>query len=90
MTHKIVDDSSPDIKSDPATAYVLVTPGSTALADGPCRAVNAETAGRVNLKQPDGTVRENYPLVAGYNPICASVIDEPTAGTAATGIWALY
>lgn len=73
-----------------AEIYVPVTLGSTALANGTCRAVVAEVAGRVNLTQDDGTVRENYPLVSGVNPVRAKVINAPTAGTAATGVWALY
>lgn len=74
----------------PATVYVPITPGSSNLASGACKAIVAEVAGRVNLKQPDGTIRANYPLQAGLNAIGALVIDAPTSGTAATGIWALY
>lgn len=68
---------------------VSITPGSSALANGECRAIVAETAGRVNITQ-GGVVRANFPLVAGYNPVRATVIDAPSAGTAATGVWALY
>lgn len=74
----------------PATSYVPVTLGSANLPGGACRAMVAETAGRVNLKQPDGTARANFPLVAGLNPIGALMIDAPTSGTAATGVWAIY
>lgn len=70
--------------------YVPITPGAGNLAGGACRAIVAEVAGRVNLKQPDGNARSNFPLVAGVNPIGALMIDAPTSGTAATGIWALY
>ena len=70
--------------------YVPVTLGSNALADGVCRAILATTAGVANITQPDGTVRANYPLQEGYNPIRAIVIIAPSAGTAATGVWALY
>lgn len=73
-----------------AQFYVPITLGATVLADGICRGINAEVAGRVNLTQADGVVRENYPLTAGYNPVSAKVINAPTAGTAATGVWALY
>ncbi len=76
--------------SDPVDIYVPVTLGSGNLPDGACNAINAETAGRVNLKQPNGTARANYPLTAGYNPIGALMIDAPSSGTAATGVWALY
>ena len=73
-----------------AEAYVPITLGPDNLADGVCRAINAETAGRVNLTQEDGTVRVNYPLIAGYNVVRAKVINSPSSGTAATGVWALY
>lgn len=76
--------------ADPSVSYVPVTLGSSALVNGACRAINAEVAGRVKLTQPDGTVRDNFPLIAGYNPIGASVIDTPGSGTAATGVWAIY
>ncbi len=79
-----------DKKASPADVYVPVTLGSGNLAGGACRFIVAETAGRVNLKQPDGTARANYPLVAGINPIGALMIDAPTSGTAATGVWAHY
>lgn len=75
---------------EPASAYVPITFGSGNLTGGACRAIIAETAGRVKLKQPDGTTRDNFPLFAGLNPIGALMIDAPTAGTAATGIWAIY
>lgn len=73
-----------------AEHYVPVTLGSSTLSHGACRAIVAETAGRVNLTQENGVARTNYPLIAGYNPIRATVIDNPTSGTAATGVWALY
>lgn len=74
-----------------ATVYVPITFASTNLTGGACRAIVAETAGRVKLKQPDGTtVRDNFPLFAGLNPIGALMIDAPSAGTPASGIWAIY
>jgi hypothetical protein len=73
----------------PVSVYVPVTLGSTTIT-GTCRAILAETAGRVNLTQPDGTARTNVPLTAGVNPIKANAITSPTSGTAATGVWALY
>jgi hypothetical protein len=76
--------------SGPSNVYVSIAFASTNLTGGACKAIVAEVAGRVNLKQPDGTPRANYPLVAGLNPIGALMIDAPTSGTAATGIWALY
>lgn len=74
----------------PAPVYVPIALGSSNLTNGACTAIVAEVAGRVNLKQPDGTARANYPLQAGLNPIEALVIDAPTSGSAANGVWALY
>jgi hypothetical protein len=67
-----------------------VTLGSTALANGECKAILAEVGGAVDLTFVDGRVAVNFPLQVGYNYIRATIIDEPTAGTAATGVWALY
>lgn len=75
--------------NEPSSVYEPVSFASTNLAGGACRAIVAETAGRVNLKQPDGTARANYPLFAGLNPIGALMIDAPSSGTPATGIWAI-
>lgn len=70
--------------------YVPVTLGATALANGACRAILATAGGTVNLTQPDGTVRADFPLQTGYNAVRATVINTPSSGTAATGVWALY
>jgi hypothetical protein len=72
-----------DTKS--AVKFIPVTKG-TALV-GPCRALNVGTAGTANLTELDGTQRDNYPLVAGYNPI---QVREVRAGGTAENIWALY
>jgi hypothetical protein len=83
--------NSGDASSAPLDDIVPVTLASTVLPNGVCRCIVAETAGRVNLTMQDGTtVRPNVPLVAGYNPIVAWAIAAPTAGTAATGIFAGY
>lgn len=69
---------------------VSVTLGSSELANGECKAILAGTAGTVNLTFANGYTATDYPLQAGYNPIRATVINTPTSGTAATGVWALY
>jgi hypothetical protein len=73
-----------------ALIYAPVALSSSNLAGGACKRIVAEVAGRVKLKQPDGTVRDNYPLVAGENRISALMIDAPTSGDAASGVWAHY
>lgn len=70
-----------------ATKYVPVTKANEDLPDGVCRGLLAGTAGTVNLQQPDGTVRENFPLQQGYNPIFAKQV---RTGGSASDIWALY
>lgn len=83
--------NSGDASSAPLDDVVPVTLATTALLNGTCRCIIAETAGRVNLTMKDGsTVRENVPLVAGYNPIVAWAIAAPTSGTPATGLFAGY
>lgn len=80
-----------DASSAPLDDYVPVTLAPTALPGGSCRAIVAETAGRVNLTLQDGvTVRANFPLQVGYNPVVAWAIDAPTSGTPATGLFAGY
>lgn len=77
-------------ETKPASIYVPVTLNGNAFADGTCRALLVETAGRANLTQSNGTIRENVPLVVGYNPIKCKAANTPTSGDAATGVWALY
>lgn len=69
---------------------VSVTLGSSELANGECKAILANAAGTANLTFANGMTAVDYPLQAGYNPIRATVINTPTSGTAATGVWALY
>lgn len=71
----------------PAFRYVPVTKADTDLPDGTCRSMNVGVAGTANLMQDDGTIRTNYPLQQGYNPIGAKQVR--TGGTA-SDIWALY
>ncbi len=73
-----------------ALYYVPITPGSGDLADGLCKAIHANEAGNVNITQTDGTVRADFPLVAGLNCVRAKVINTPTTGSAPSSVWALY
>lgn len=66
---------------DPVTKADADLPGSIT------RGLLVGTAGTANLMQPDGTVRANVPLQAGYNPL--QVKQVRTGGTA-SDIWALY
>lgn len=71
-----------------ADEYLLVTKNDTTdLPNGVCIAIWVETAGTLNLHQPDGTLRENFPVAVGLNPIQARRV--LTGGTS-DGIWALY
>lgn len=73
--------------SSPATKYVPVTPGAEDLPDGVCRGLLVGSAGTCNLTEPDGTDRDDVPLIAGYNPLAALKV---RAGGTADDIWALY
>lgn len=74
---------NPAFTGAPLTRYMPVTKSDEDRFP-PCRAIICVTAGTANLVQPNGTIRENYPLFAGYNPI--SVIGVLTGGNA-DGIW---
>jgi hypothetical protein len=76
---------SPTLET-PADAFVKVTKANSNLS-GITKALLVGTAGAANLMQADGTVRENVPLVRGYNPL--RVLQVRTGGTA-DDIWALY
>lgn len=75
--------------ADPSTApgvvYVPVTKADTDMA-APARALVCGTAGTVNLMQIDGTIRADFPLQQGYNPIACRQVR--TGGTA-DDIWAI-
>lgn len=73
--------------SDPAVHYVAATLG-TAFAV-PARVLLVETEGRLNVTRVDGTVVENVPVQAGYNPLVCTMVAAPTVGTAAAGVFAL-
>lgn len=73
-----------------ADRAVSVTLGSSALANGVCKAILANAGGTVNLTFEDGTTATDFPLQTGYNPVRAKIINTPSSGTAATGVWALY
>lgn len=74
-------------KTQPGRKYVQVTKANADLPDGPCRALLAGTAGTVNLMELDGTVRTDFPLQAGYNPI---VVKQVRTGGDADDLWAIY
>lgn len=73
-----------------ADCAVSVTLGSGTLANGECKAIWANTAGTANLTFANGQTATSFPLKEGLNPIRATIINTPSSGTAATGVWALY
>lgn len=77
-------------KTAPSSVYVPVTPGSGALTNGLCRAILCSADGALNLTDASGTVRTNVPVQKGYNPLRASVINNPSSGSAPTTVVALY
>ena len=74
----------------PSDYYVGVTPGATALSDGLCRAILCSEDGALNLTDKSGNVRANVPVQKGYNPLRASVINNPSSGSAPGVVYALY
>jgi hypothetical protein len=77
-----------DASTSPGDKYAPVTKSdSVDLPDGPCRTLLVDADGTANLVEKDGTVRANYPLQKGYNPI---VVKRVNTGGTATGIWAIY
>ena len=79
--------SSGDASTAPLDDYVPVTPGASALADGPCRAILVTVAGTINLTTIAGVDRDGVPCSVGVNPYMATKI---RAGGTATGIFAGY
>lgn len=77
-------------KSEPSDVYVAVDPSGTALSLGPCRAILCSEDGALNLTDSTGSVRTNVPVQKGYNPLGASVINDPSAGSAPGTVYALY
>lgn len=71
----------------PAIEYIPVTKADADLPGGVTRGLLVGTAGTANLMQPDGTIRANVPLQAGFNPLCVKQVR--TGGTS-LDIWALY
>ena len=85
--------SPPPHESDrtvPSEYYLRVTPGSGALADGMCRAILCSADGALNLTDGSGQVRTNIPVQKGYNPLRATVINNPSSGSAPTTVVAIY
>jgi len=81
------DYSSLSNRTDPSEVYAPVTKADADLPGGIARSLTVGTAGTANLMQIDGTIRTNYPLQAGYNPI---VVRQVRTGGTASDIWALY
>jgi hypothetical protein len=75
---------------EPAKTYIKVTPSATDFTQGVCRYINVVTEGYVKLKQPDGTIRDDYYLFKGINPVETLRIDVATSTPAAATIWAHF
>lgn len=60
--------------TSPLDDYVTVTPGSSALANGTCRAIIVDADGTLDLTTPDGTDRDGVLVFKGVNPYVASKI----------------
>lgn len=69
-----------DITSGPPEA-VITTPNGARFGYV-ARALVCSEAGSLNVTRPDGSVVQNWPVLAGFNPILCSAINTPTSGTA--------
>ncbi len=74
--------------SDPADDYVPITPSATVIPE--CKAILCSADGALNLTSRTGGIRINIPVQKGYNPLKATVINTPTAGSAPPIVVALY
>ena len=70
-----------------AQKYVPVTLADADLPNGVARGLVCGTAGTANLMEEDGTVRTNFPLQQGWNPM---VVRQVRLGGSASDIWAVY
>lgn len=78
-------------KGEPSDWYLPVAPGSGQIAAGKlCRAILCSEDGALNLTDASGSVRANIPVQKGYNPLQASVINNPSAGSAPGVVVALF
>lgn len=73
--------------SAPGQAVVSVTPASSDLPDGICRALWIGTAGTLNGIDALGNTVTAFPALAGLLPVAFSRVS--TGGTA-SDIWAIY
>lgn len=89
MTVQIVPvpKANPTVPSD---FYVEASPSSDPLEWGMCRALLCSEDGALNLTDNSGDVRENVPVQKGYNPLRASVVDDPSTGSAPGTVYVLY
>jgi hypothetical protein len=76
-----------DDLTSPGVKYVPVTKADSDLPSGVCRTLLVGVAGTAKLMELDGTVRNNVPLQAGYNPL---VVKQVMLGGTADNIWAVY
>lgn len=77
-------------KTAPSEFYLTVAPGSEALASGMCRGIVCSEDGALNLTDGSGQIRESIPVFKGFNPYRATVINNPTAGSAPGTVVAIY
>lgn len=82
-----ISERAGDASMRPADAYAPVTKADSDLPDGTCRALWVGTAGTANLMEQDGTIRTNFPLMQGPNPL---VCKQVRTGGTASDIWAIY
>ncbi len=76
-----------DASDRPFDMVVPVIKVDGPLPDGTCRGLVVGVAGTINIRDGSGTIRNNFPVVQGVNPVVCREVR--LCGTA-TDIWAGY
>lgn len=74
MTDRIMDTSAPNLLTDSARIFPLVTKANTVLPDGPCRGLLCSASGYLNLTDYEGNDEDSVFVVQGYNPLAVSKV----------------
>jgi len=77
-------------KITPGADIVLLTPGASALAGGPCKGLWIGTEGNLNITTLAGEERDDVPALTGLFPIQYTHVRAGASETAAANIWAIY
>lgn len=74
MVDRIINSSAPDILTDAARIFPLVTKANEELPHGPCRGLLVSANGYLNLTDLEGNDEDTVFVVQGYNPLCCTKV----------------